>query len=418
MNEIDTSKPSDLVSEYYLRQLSSAELNTLQDLLRSDPDARLQFVDLGRDEWLLHHIHHLESHKTVIFNPRRTRKIKIQLIAAAAAIVATLGTVLYSKSATISEMMASRPSAAVIARVTDFSVFEGQAISVVNDGHVRKLNADSKIRLGDRLVIPQGCQLSFQYLEEQTEISLDGGTRVYITDDNGAKRIRLEQGRLMAEVDKQAPEKPMRVVTRDAEVVVLGTAFELFAENSTRLSVSSGSVRFSSKNSKNSVVVKSGYFVDSTDGPIASVPFRMVHLLPTETQSPNARVDQRLIVVDPVRNYRGLLCFDLKGIQGRILEAKLRMRVMGCGQDAGGSGDLRLYRVCPGMNGNGRRVEVAVFSGGAGKGKDLVMDLDPSLLGDGKNEFLMALDDGGNDFWFSSAGSSVPPILELKVVDR
>ncbi|MDF7800479.1 FecR family protein [Pontiellaceae bacterium B1224] len=418
MNKPDSTKTPDLISEYYLRELSPVELNELQELLRSDPDARLQFVAHGRDEWLLHHIHHLQTQKIISFNPRKTRKRKIQAIAAAVAIVATLGTVLFSKSATISEMIASKPSATALARVSDYFVYEGQAISVVNDGHVRKLNAASKIRVGDRLVIPPGCQLSFQYLEENTEISLAGGSRVYITDNDGAKWIRLEQGRLMADVDKQAEEKPMRLVTRDAEVIVLGTTFELLAEKITRLSVSSGAVRFNSKNSEQSVVVNSGCLVDSSDGPLASVPYRMVHLVSTATKSLNAPVEPQMIAVDPVRNYNGLLSFDLKDVQGKILEAKLRMRVLGRELDIGGAGDLRLYRVQPGKNGNGQRVEVSIFSGGAGRNKDLVMDLDPSLLECGENEFLLTLDKGRNDFWICSAKGPVPPMLELKVVEE
>lgn len=418
MNTQNSNTSIDLISEYYLRNLSPAELSELQELLASDPNARIEFVEAGRDEWLLHHVHHLEGHKTISFNARKNRQRRIRAIAAAAAVLATVGTLLYSKSATISEMIASKPSAPVVAQVSDWFVVEGEAISVVNDGHVRKLSKVSKIREGDRLVIPPGCQLSFQYLEEDTEICLDGGSLVHVAQKAGAKRIRLEQGRLAADVDKQPKDRPMRVITRDAEVVVLGTSFEVVAESITRLSVSSGAVRFNSKNSERSVLVKSGYFADSSDGPMASLPFKMAHLLPVAVQSLNNSVEPKMIAVDPVRNFEGLLSFDLNRVNGNILEAHLRLRVMARHKDWGGFGDLRLFRVQPGQNGMGQRVEIATFSGRVGKGKDLVLDLDPTLLLPGRNEFLLALDEGGNDFWFSSSNGPVSPVLELKMTER
>ncbi|MDF7826634.1 FecR domain-containing protein [Pontiellaceae bacterium B12227] len=413
MNQLDSSKEPDLISEYFLRDLSPEELQQLQTLLASDPNARIQFVELGRDEWLLHHVHHQESHKIISLNPRSNRRRRIRAIAAAAALVVTLGTLLYSKSATITEMIASKPSAPAIASVTDFFVLEGEAISVVNDGHVRKLNAVSKIREGDRVVIPPGCQLSFQYLEEETEISLDGGALVHIAEHQGAKRIRLDRGWLMADVAKQPKDKPMRVMTRDAEVVVLGTSFEVFAEQITRLSVTEGAVRFNSKHTGHSVVVKSGFFADSTEGPEPTVPFSMVHLLAVETGSMHHQKHLRMIAVDPVRNFEGMLKFDLSKVHGKILEARLRLRVMAQGNDYGGRGDLRLFRTME----NDARAEVAHFSGGVGKNKDLIMDLNPELLTSGINRFELTLDEGGNDFWFSASDGPVAPVLELKVVE-
>ncbi|VGO17555.1 hypothetical protein PDESU_06152 [Pontiella desulfatans] len=417
MNRPDHQETMDLIAEYYLRDLSAPELERLQGLLEQDADVRSQFVEAGRDEWLLHHVHHMEAGKIINLNTRKSRTRRIRAIAAAAAIVATLGTVFYAQKATISEMIASKPSAPAIAKVSDLFVLDGQAISVVNDGHVRKLNSASKIRNGDRLVIPPGCQLAFQYLEEETEVQLKGGSLVHVTDRNGAKMIHLDKGRLFAEVAKQSPGQPMRVSTRDAEVVVLGTAFEVYADAITRLAVTHGKVRFNSLVSDQSVVVGPGSFADSSDGSIEASPFRISHLLPKEDLSLNQEKDKSVIAVDPQRKYEGFVTFDLGQVTGPILEARLRLRVVGWKSDYGGDGDVRLFRVDPGLKGLGERVEVAHFNGRVGKGKDLELDLETRLLDPGLNAFVLALDRGGNDFWFSSSQGVAPPMLELKVAE-
>lgn len=419
----DKNKKTDLISEYYLRELNPEELANLQQMLADDPDARQEFVKMGRDEWLLHHLHHMEEQRMIHMPPRRSRRRSIQAIAASAAVLATLGVLFFAQSATITEMIASKPEAPIIGKVTECFVVEGEAISVVNNGHVRKLNSASTIREGDRLVIPPGCQLAFRYSEEQTDVRLGGNSLVHVQDIDGAKRIRLDRGRLLAQVARQQEGKPMRVVTRDAEVVVLGTAFEVFAEEVTRLSVTSGKVRFNSRNSDESRVVAAGYFSDTSEDSGFSVPFRKMRFISLKTDTlnfvnrNNAR-NEDFMVVDPERNAEGFMVFDLKNIKGTILEASLRLRVTAWQKERGGRGDLRLFRVHPGMGGKGKRVPVAHFSGGAGKGKDLVMDIDTTLLSRNENAFVLTLDEGGDDFWFSADEGEQLPVLEIKVAEE
>ncbi|MDZ8119867.1 FecR family protein [Pontiella agarivorans] len=411
------NKP-DLISEYYLRTLSADELKTLQDLLAEDVGAREEFVRVGRDEWLLHHMHHAEGQRIIHLLSRRSRRRSIQVIAAAAALFATLGMLIFSQSATISEMIASsRPSAPVIANVTDYFAVEGEAISVVNNGHVRKLNSTSAIRSGDRVIIPPGCQLSFQYLEEQTDIRLGGNSLVHVKDVEGAKRIRLDHGYLSAEVARQPEGRPMRVVTRDAEVVVLGTSFEVVAEERTRLSVIRGKVQFTSLDRSESRIVSAGYFSDTSEKLEPALPFMKLRIKPELVQTLNFS-RKKFMVVDPERNAEGFMVFDIGAVKGRILEARLRLRVTAWQKEYGGRGDLRLYRVDPDQQGEGRRISIAHFSGGAGKGKDLELDLDVSLLSAGRNAFVLTMDKGGNDFWFSADESEQAPVLELKIADQ
>ena len=416
MSHSDRQRMMDLVADYFVRELTPQELEQMQQFLENDAEARQMFADAGRDEWLLHHVHHMETGKIVYLNTYKDRFRGIRAIAAAVAIITTLGAVFYAQKATISEMIASKNAAPVVAEVTECFAPDGAAISVVNDGDVRKLHSAASIRVGDRLVIPPGGQLSFQYLEEETEIRLEGGSRAHVSERNGAKQIRLKAGRLYAEVAKQPSGSPMRVSTHDAEVVVLGTSFEVFAGEITRLSVISGKVRFNSLKSDESVVVSTGSLAE-TGRKLAPRAYTLYRCKPQMEVSLNQHGDNRLIAVDPVRNYEGLLTFDLSEVQGRILEAQLQMRVMKKLSDNGGEGDLRLFSVDPGLNGKGDRIQVGHFSGGAGKDKDLILDMDAGQIKQGLNTFLITLDPGGNDFWFSSSRGPVAPILELTVVE-
>lgn len=69
-------------------------------------------------------------------------------------------------------------------------------------------------------------ELDLKFAAEKTRVSFHQGTVMKVSKDpGGAKRIRLEQGKLTASVDPQ--KEPMRITTPHLEVVVLGTAFEV-----------------------------------------------------------------------------------------------------------------------------------------------------------------------------------------------
>lgn len=415
MNEKNENDVQELISEYYLRELTPEELNTLQEYLAEDSDARSDFVNTGRDEWLMHHVHHLDEQKITYLRPRLSNRRRIQAIAAGAAILATLGTLLFSKTATFSEMIASKPTAPVIGEVTDLFVLQGDAISVVNDGDVRKLNSASKIRDGDRVVIPPGSHLAFRYSEEETEIRLGGNSLVHLRDVDGAKFVRLDKGRLFATVDPQNKDKPMRVVTGDAEVVVLGTAFEVFSTFSTRLTVQSGKVRFNALNSEDSTEVSAGHYADTIDRKLQAISFKTIRLRPTLDHTIQNKRMKEFIQVDSQKGFEGFMKFDLSELSGTVLEATLKLHVTGYHTDQGGDGHLRLFSVPSDRKGQGERITVGQFNGRAGRGKDIRVDVDISKISAKEQAFVLALDKGGNDFWFSATEGDQAPVLELKV---
>ncbi len=405
----------DLVADYFLRDLSAEELEQLQDQLRNCPDARKRFAEAGSQEWLLSDLHHADEVRMVHFTPRRARSRRIRAIAAGVALLLTIGTLYTARHTQLAKRVAADRDAVVVARVADCYVLDGTAISVVNDGRVGKLGPRSTIHSGDHIHVPEGCRLSFTYLNESTRIEASGGTMVAVADDGGAKRLFLRKGGLAADVAKQQPGKPMRLATPDAEAEVLGTSFELLVSGSTRLYVSSGCVRFLAKEKGSWVDVAAGFTADTASGARETGSYQSRRFHPVVDGTPEGDVDPRFIAVDPERNYTGMLRFELGELGGRIIEARLRLRVMRMQLDYGGSGDVRLFirNLRAGMGGGLR--QVAHYCGNVGGDMDLEFEIDPDALGDGACEFQIRLDTGGNDFWFSSSRGSVPPELLLKI---
>ncbi len=74
-------------------------------------------------------------------------------------------------------------------------------------------------------------------------LTISGPTLLTISEDI-QKQLHLREGNLFAQVAPQAPDKPMRIHTRTAELEVLGTQLNVDAESSlTRLRVDEGRVR-------------------------------------------------------------------------------------------------------------------------------------------------------------------------------
>jgi hypothetical protein len=309
-----------------------------------------------------------------------------------------------------------------VATGTDCFVLPSDAITVVNQGQTRTLKQSEPLLSGDRVMLPPGGRLTIQYLQEDTTVNMSSGALFTLSNRDGAKQIHLEMGRMSADVDKQAPGKPMRITTDDAEAVVLGTSFELLAADITRLAVSSGCVRFNSPDAHQSLDVPSGYLAESTETrEWKRLPFSVETLIPSEDDTignPNEN-DAPFINVDWKREYFGYLTFDLGNRNTSLLEAKLRLRVMRKGSDTGGSGTVRLYSLPAESNPTdaitSARTQIAQYIGNVGAGMDLEFEIDPAKLTDGINTLMITQDDGGNDFWFSSSQGAVAPQLLLKL---
>ncbi len=133
----------------------------------------------------------------------------------------------------------------------------------------RKFSAEpgDALRAGDRLVTSPNSRASFRYLGEATEVSLEAITQLRIDLQRGSKHLQLDQGTFEATVAKQKPEAPVRLVTRQAEAVVVGTRFKLLATAAaTRLEVFEGAVSILQSFEGPSLLVPAGNGVNVVPG--------------------------------------------------------------------------------------------------------------------------------------------------------
>ncbi|ADE53998.1 FecR family protein [Coraliomargarita akajimensis] len=430
-----------LVDSYFVGELDSDELRQLEVLLNETPAVRQYFASVARDEWLLQNIHHdglknADSMDSVVHFPspistepstghsepaHKQRSPRPWLKWAGIAAILTLGIGLGSMFKLVPHMeIAPALSSAPIAHVTETFSLENTLIEVTNGEGSRALTSGDEIFAGDNINVPKGARLSFQYAGEDTAIDVSSQAYLSVQSDAGSKVIDLERGRIHASVDKQPAGKPMRIVTGDAEVVVIGTAFEVTADDFTQVAVTSGTVDFKSRDLEQQLTIDAGYIARSThEDDWIRRSFENRSYEPKFDTSINQQYHKNFIAVDPDRDYVAFLKFDFDQLNGSILEANLRLRVARRGQDYGGHGTVRLFYV-PYYSSeenvvDGPQVEVAKYTGKVGAGMDLVFDVKTEMLRDGINAFIIKLDKNGNDFWFSSSEGDNPPELTLKI---
>jgi hypothetical protein len=410
-----------IAAEYFLRDLTDQELTWLQRGLQEDEALRERFVQAARDEFLLTQFYQEPEEVKLLAFPRRRRlKRGVRRIAASIAILLSLATIFLSRYMEVSNKISDIPNAPVVAHVTGCFVLEADAISVVNEGKLRTIEANSELRAGDRVVVPFGSRLTFQYNNEDTFVEMSGGTFFSLQEEDGAKFVRLRQGTMWADVAKQPNGKPLRIMTDDAEAVVLGTSFEISANQFTRLSVVSGMVRFKSHDNDHSVEVSAGHLADSQRESLwKSLPFAIQKLYPVLDQTINRLDCEKFIAVDPKRNLCGFLSFDLSNVRGKVIEARLRLRVANNEKEACRSGDIRLYSLpaeaSPATAANYQRRMISRYEGRIGGGMDLEFLIEPANLSSNLNAFMIGMLPGGDSFLFNASESPEPPQLILKV---
>ncbi|QBG46713.1 hypothetical protein EGM51_04610 [Verrucomicrobia bacterium S94] len=416
------SEAEQMAFEYFERDLSEHEMDQLFDRLNESAELRDSFMEVARDEWLLQHSLHLQHSMLKPEMKRLNFRKKVRRVAAMAAVLLAVVSIFIAHQVRVNLVSAAETvQLHPLAKVVDFYVMENDMITLVNQGEVRELTARSRLNSGDRIVVPPGARLIFQYLNEKTAVAVAGNSLLSVSDGQRGKTIRLNHGHLKADVDKQDPSAPMRVLTDDAEAVVLGTTFEISALGYTRLAVHEGCVRLKSFLHKTSVDVSAGHLVNSFDMEKAGeMSFVQIELVPVLNKTLNDPVSDYYLIVDDDRNYSAFLAFDLGDVSERIIEARLQLTVARSQQDRWGEGLFRLHRLSPSARPGepetfGMKTQVAYFQGQVDRDLQLEMVIDPKQLKNGINNFELSLDEGGNDCWFAPVKSSTPPRLILKV---
>ncbi|QBG46878.1 hypothetical protein EGM51_05520 [Verrucomicrobia bacterium S94] len=409
-----------LAAEYFLRDLSEEELEELQTALRNDPQLGNYFIETARDEWLMSDYQAYRKAKTILFPVRKTRVQKVRRIAAAAALLLTFSGIYLAQHTRINNFVSDgsidyQPVATVVELALPAG---GGSVSAINQGEVRALGYGDPVYTGDRIVVPVGGSLMFSYIGERTFIFIAGGSLFAVSDQDGAKRIHLTSGHLHADVDKQKPGMPMKITTHDAEVVVLGTSFEVLVDQFTRLSVQEGRVRFATRSDDQSVEVGAGMVTDSRS--ITEKGGRVLHRVLLPVQDDNIGLDNHNILhIDPKRNHQVFLKFDVAEAPERIAQARLRLQVSSRRPDGGG-GVVRLHAASPGSTPENAldRLEkqISEFRGKIDLGEFLEFEINPRDLRAGLNTWVVTLDKlWGDDIWMGSTEAGEAPELILKM---
>ncbi|MBI2948286.1 MAG: FecR domain-containing protein [Verrucomicrobia bacterium] len=99
------------------------------------------------------------------------------------------------------------------------------------------------LRSGDVLKTGPGASAVIEYRDEATKLEVKEATAVKFAKPGRGKKVELRQGAIACTVAPQPSERPLVVLTPQAETKVIGTRFALAARrNSTWLEVSEGAV--------------------------------------------------------------------------------------------------------------------------------------------------------------------------------
>ncbi len=108
-------------------------------------------------------------------------------------------------------------------------------------GGARRLEPGAQVRAGTIIAEGSSACVALRFADG-TVVTLNGDAELTFSD-HGQKQLDLRRGSLNAQVEHQPAGHPMKVVTSAAEIVVLGTIFDLSAaSNETALNVERGRV--------------------------------------------------------------------------------------------------------------------------------------------------------------------------------
>jgi hypothetical protein len=155
-------------------------------------------------------------------------------------------------------------------------------------GQELPLAADLKLRPGDELNT-QGGVVALQYLNEETTLELKYGTSAAFSAESSGKQIQLSTGEVRASVVKQPAGQTLRIVTPQAQAIVVGTRFALSVRGDvTRLEVTEGCVRLARENGESLDVTAGRIALATADGQLAFMSDPKVDVAVAQPVAPEA----------------------------------------------------------------------------------------------------------------------------------
>ncbi|MFC1479095.1 FecR domain-containing protein [Planctomycetota bacterium] len=133
-------------------------------------------------------------------------------------------------------------------------------ITINRDGNRIPGAESTELYSGDRIETGKGARVNVKYSNEETSISILEKTRIEFRQEDGAKKIKLDQGSISCTVAPQPKDKKAVIQTPQAELKILGTVFSLYVnkENGTFLDVAEGNILLTDTATGDSAEVSSG----------------------------------------------------------------------------------------------------------------------------------------------------------------
>lgn len=232
----DRQPTFELLLQYLDNDLPSDERTDVEDLLRTDPAAREMFREIAQQAVIVADVArvssatHVEKTGDVSRNPRGRLAGWHKLLLAVAAIA------LFAATLSLLGRTGER-------EVVTIKALNGHVEWIGSGGRVtEELAVGTPLPGGTIELLSADSWVEFQFHDEST-VTLSGQSAVTISEQK-QKELHLRYGSLSANVRPQPADYPLLVHTPSAELMVLGTQFNVDAlPDSTRLAVNKGRVR-------------------------------------------------------------------------------------------------------------------------------------------------------------------------------
>ncbi len=176
----------------------------------------------------------------------------------------------------------------------DNALSPGSLVAVLQDAHNvtlfsasgqrRQLAGGHRLMTGDVIATGHNGAAVLRMQDERTLFFLAADTRLWLGNDSTAKIVHLAYGNLACDVAKQTDGSSWRIVTTDGEATVLGTRLAVaVGGKGSRVAVTSGLVRVTSRDTRESVETPAGYATEFT--PTTAVRSRLPLTAPTRVIS-------------------------------------------------------------------------------------------------------------------------------------
>jgi ferric-dicitrate binding protein FerR (iron transport regulator) len=219
-----------LLNELVDSTLTEVDERRLEAMLRGDASARRQY----REFMALHADLHWDYAAAAISPPERSgqaehgrqrTKWNVSIAWAAAALLLVLATgVFLSTGNRRGDVVDEQP---VIGQITPLA----GDIQLGYGATIQAISQETELRAGVNIHVVGLASLAELRLDDGTEISLAGETRIDCFRQDGQTSLALREGYLSANVTRQATECPLVIHTPGAEMQVLGTRLAVSADD-------------------------------------------------------------------------------------------------------------------------------------------------------------------------------------------